>query len=95
MFGQVGTMSVGNVKVVMTSGRGFTPEELADRAVDKIVSVSDTADPMVKAQAYAFKDKVRAVVLHYMNQAILSEHTTLINKFNAAGHPELAALLKE
>ena len=88
-------VTLGQAWVQATSGRGFTPEELADRAVAKIVSISDAADPAIQAQAHAFKGKVHAVVLHYMKQAVLSEHTTLLNKFIAAGKPELAAFLGE
>ena len=36
------------VDVQTTNNRGFTPEEIAERCVDRIVSVSDHADPMVK-----------------------------------------------
>lgn len=95
MLSAVGAGSVGTATVMMTSGRGHTPEELTERCVAKLISISDTADPMVQAQAHAFKDKVRTLILHYMKQAVASEHTTLINRFNAAGHPELVALLRE
>ena len=95
MLGQEGFVSVGVPVVHMTTGRGFTPEELAIRCTDKIVAVSATADPMVQAQAHAFKAQVHSVVLAYLRQAVLSEHTTLLNKFIAAGQPELAAFLSE
>lgn len=95
MFGQMGAGSIGTVTTCVTSGRGFTPEELAARCTDKIVGVSSTADPMVRAQAEAFKSQIQSVVLHYLKQAVASEHTTLIHRFNAAGFPELVALLKE
>lgn len=95
MVGATGALTVGQAWVQATSGRGFTPEELTTRAVDKIVSISDSADPAIQAQAHAFKAQVHSVVLHYMKQAVLSEHTTLLNKFIAAGHPELAAFLGE
>ena len=29
-----------NVKVLTTSGRGFTPEEVAERALDKIIFIA-------------------------------------------------------
>ena len=34
-----------SVQVLTTKDRGFTPEEIAERAADKIVSVSDNATP--------------------------------------------------
>ena len=50
--------AVNSVNVETTQHRGFTPEEIAKRAVNKVVSVSEGADPMVRAQAEAFKDRV-------------------------------------
>ena len=95
MLSQTGVVMMGNPMVHTTNGRGFTPEELAVRAVARIVSVADSASPMVQAQAHAFKEQVYVVVLQYLKQAVASEHTTLFNKFVAAGHPELATLLND
>ena len=78
MIGQSGFVEIGTPKVMFTSGRGFTPEELAERCTDKLVSIADTVqDPMLRAQAHAFKAQVHSMVLSYMRQAVLSEHTTV------------------
>lgn len=87
--------SIGCALVQSTSGRGFSPEELSERAVNKIVSISEMADPMVQAQARAFKDRVQQVILHALRQAVLSEQTTMFNKLVQAGHPELVALFND
>ena len=50
------TISIGNLGVKTTENRGHTPEEVAEMATDKIISVSDTAPPQIKAQAHAFKN---------------------------------------
>jgi hypothetical protein len=50
------------VDVHTTSGRGFSPEELAERCADKIIHVSDAADPVIQQQARAFRKQVVAVV---------------------------------
>lgn len=84
---------LGNVMVHTVSGRGFTPEEIAERALDKIVSVSEDAPPVIRDQAIAYRNHIRQVLIFYMYEAIRSDHVTLTNKFTAAGHPELAALL--
>ena len=47
---------------------GFTPDEIAERCLDKIISVADTALPEVQAQAQAFKDHIRAVLVFYMKE---------------------------
>ena len=43
--------NVGGVEVQTTSNRGMTPEEIATSAVNKIISISDDASPLIKMQA--------------------------------------------
>jgi hypothetical protein len=82
------------VSVISTSGRGMTPEEVAELALAKLIFVSETAPPEIAAQANAFKDRMRAVLVHYMKQAIASDRTTVYNALTDAGHPELAELIR-
>ena len=82
------------VGVHTTNGRGFTPEELASRCADKLVSVADTAPPAIRDQARAYKASVEKVVAHYMREAIASDRTTVYNALKDAGHPELAELIR-
>jgi hypothetical protein len=84
---------VGSVVVHTTQGRGFTPEEIAERALDKIIYVGSQTHPAIREQAEAFKDNIRQVLVYYMHEAIRSHHVTLTNKFNKAGHPELVPIL--
>ena len=81
-------------KVNTTSGRGFTPEELADRALDKIMYVSKDANPLIREQAEAFRGHIRQVLVKYLKQAVTSDRTTLANKLHEAGHSELTKLLE-
>jgi len=82
------------VSVNTTSGRGFTPEELSEQCVGKIISVSDTALPGIRDQARAFERHIEKVVAYYMRQAIQSDRTTVFNAITDAGHPELAELIR-
>ena len=50
--------SIGDVGVKTTHNKGLSPEYWTERILERLVSVSDNADPMVKAQAEAFKEKV-------------------------------------
>jgi hypothetical protein len=84
-----------NVKVLTTSGRGFTPEEMAERALDKIISVGSQTHPAIRDQAEAFRNQIRQVLVFYMQETVRTHHVTLANKFRAAGHPELIKLLDE
>ena len=82
------------VTVNTTSNRGFTPEELAAKCADKIVSVSDDAPAPIRDQAHAFRKRVEQVVLLYLKQAVHSDRTTVYNALNDAGHPGLANLVR-
>lgn len=87
-------MQVGAVGVETTSHRGFTPEEVADRCLDRIVSVSETAHPTLKQQAFAYRGEIRSVLLHYMQEAINSDRTTIYNALLDAGQKELAEAIR-
>ena len=93
MIDQVGTVLGGSVTVATSSGRGFTPEEIAERALDKIIHVGSNTHPAIRDQAESFKDDIRQVLVYYMHEAVRSKKVTLANKFKSAGHPELASLL--
>jgi hypothetical protein len=84
---------LGGLIVQTSENRGFTPEEVAERALDKIMYVGDDAPPVIRDQAIAFRDKLRSVLVYYMNEAVTSDRTTLAFKFKQAGHPELVKLL--
>jgi hypothetical protein len=84
---------IGSVMVMATEGRGSTPEEVAERALDKIIYVGSASHPAIRDQAEAFKVRIRAVLVHYMHEAVRSHNVTLVNKFKQAGHPELTAIL--
>ena len=95
MFSASGGALLGDIKAMGVSGRGFTPEELADNAVDRIISISVNADPVIRQQAEAFRANIRAVLVSYGNQCVRSNHTTISNRLRDAGHPELTKLLEK
>jgi len=82
------------VDVKTTDGRGFTADELAAQAAERIVSVSDTAPPAIRDQAVAFKDSVEKLVAEYLKQAVRSDRTSVYNALQDAGHPDLAELIR-
>lgn len=84
---------IGTLLVQTSEGRGFTPEEVAERALDKIMYVGENAPPVIKDQALAFRDQLRGVLVYYMHEAVKSDRTTLALKLKQAGHPELVQLL--
>jgi len=84
---------IGFATVHSTSHRGFTPEEVAERCVDKIISVSDTASPEAQAQARAFRENIKHVVVFYLKEAVRSDRTTIYNCLLDAGRKDLAELI--
>ena len=83
------------VSVVTTQDRGWDAEELAQRAVDKIIFVGDQSHPAVQAQARAFKVQVKHVVAFYLKEAVEQDRATIAQRLREAGHPELVHLLGE
>jgi hypothetical protein len=87
------TGNVGSVKVMTTNGRGFSAEELAERALNQIINVGDNAPPVIADQARAFQENLREVLIYFMREAMRSRNVTLAAKFTEAGFPELVKLI--
>jgi hypothetical protein len=94
MFSATSAGSVGDIMVHTVSHRGFTPEELAEQALNKIIYVGDQSHPAIRDQAQAFREHIRGVLVFYMKRAIESNNTTLANRLREAGHSELVTLLE-
>jgi len=86
--------SAGVVSVHTTAGRGFSPEEVAERCLSKIMSVSDSAPPAIRDQAHAFQENLRSVLVFYMKEAIKSDRTTVCNALLDAGQKDLAEMIR-
>ena len=82
------------VDVKTTENRCFTPEEVAERCADKVISISDTANPIIRDQARVFKNHLIKVLSVYMREAIKSDRTTVYNALLDAGHKDLAELIR-
>jgi hypothetical protein len=82
------------VDIKTSDNRGFTPEELAEQCVQKLISVSDSAHPGIRDQARAYSKHIETLVAYYMRQAIRSDRTTVYNALSDSGHPELADLIR-
>lgn len=84
---------IGNVEVQTTQNRGFTPEEIAERALDKIIYVGSQSHPAIRDQAEAFRNDIRKVLVFYMREAIRSNNVTAANRLRDAGYADLVRLL--
>ena len=83
------------VTVTTTSNRGETPEEVALRCVNKLISVSDSAPQEIRNQALAYREELLKVVAAYMYQAVTNDRITVYNALVEAGHPQLAAAIQK
>ena len=86
----LGNVPTFNVDVHTTNGRGFTPEEIAERCANKIIAISDDANPAIRAQAHAFREELVKTLVFYMREAVESDRTTVYNALTDAGQVELA-----
>ena len=83
------------VSVVTTENRGFTPEELAARCVQRIISVSESAHPAIREQALAYRTAIEKVVAGYMKEVVTNDRVTVYNALVQAGHPQLADAIRK
>jgi hypothetical protein len=95
MISVQGASMLEGIQVATKDFGGFTPEEVAERALDKIISVGDNSHPLVRDQAIAFRNHIRVVLVHYMKEAVKFDRATLAYRLREAGHPELIKLLDE
>ena len=86
--------SIGEVGVKTTHNKGHSPEYWTERIVERLVAISDNADPMVKAQAQAFKDSITNLILLYLKQAMSSDRATVAGLLEKQGHKDIAEIIR-
>lgn len=85
----------GQVSVFTPTNREMLPEEWGALATARIMSVSDSAPPVIKDQAVAFRDQIEFIITHYMREAIRSDRYHLAKNLAMSGQPDLAAMVTE
>jgi hypothetical protein len=88
-----GGIELGTVGVYTTNHRGFTAEEIAERAVNKILYVSENVAPEVGKQARECKEAIRQVLITYLQEAQESERKTIRAKLLQNGHGDIVNLI--
>ena len=86
--------NLGRVGVKTTQNEGLSPEYWTERVMERLIAVSDNADPMVKAQANAYQEHIQSVALLYIKQAIASDRATMAGLLDKQGHKEMAKILR-
>jgi hypothetical protein len=91
---KVGVSQVGAVNVMTSDKGGLTNEQLADLAVDKIVSISDQAPPHIRQQAQQFREHLKKVLYHYLVLARKEERGSIIHILRSNGQKEMAEYIR-
>tara|TARA_R110000803_G_scaffold158314_3_gene222616 strand:+ start:719 stop:1009 length:291 start_codon:yes stop_codon:yes gene_type:complete len=94
MSGTVSSSEIGDALVFTSSNRGHSPEEMAEMALNKIMSVSETAPPVIRDQAFAHRQRLKEVLLFYMSKMCQSERTTIWALMKQQGHDDMAEIIR-
>jgi hypothetical protein len=91
---ELGISKTGNVNVMTSDKGGLTNEQIADLAVDKIVSISDQAPTHVRQQANQFREHLKKVLYHYLLLARKEERGSIIQVLRSNGQKEMAEYIR-
>ena len=94
MFSLKSEAKIADLGVKTTQNRGHTIEEIAEMTVNKIVSVGDQAPAPIRAQAHAFKDACKKIIMYYMHEAVKNHICTICNQLEQQGHKDLANIIR-
>ncbi len=94
MLDASGGSELGNVMVYTSHDGGHSPEQIADMALNKIMSVSETAPPVIRDQAMAHRDKLKEILIYYMKSMANSERTSIWALMKQQGHGDIAEIIR-
>jgi len=85
---------VGNALVFTSNNGGHSPEQMAEMALNKIMVVSETAPPVIRDQALAYRDHIRKVLVFYMAKMAENERTTIYALMKQQGQHDVADIIR-
>ena len=91
---ELGVSKIGNENVMTSDKGGLTNEQIADLAVDKIVSISNDAPPHIRQQANQFREHLKNVLYHYLLLARNEERGSIIQALRSSGQKETAEYIR-
>jgi|TARA_R110002110_G_scaffold83052_4_gene215717 hypothetical protein len=94
MFDANSSSDLGDVMVYTSSDSGHSPEQIADMALNRIMSVSETAPPVIRDQAMAHRDMLKEILIYYMKSMAQSERTTIWALMKKQGHHDIAEIIR-
>mgnify|MGYP001343996770 CR=1 FL=1 len=90
----IGVSQAGKVNVMTSDQGGLTNEQIADLAVDKIVSISDEAPAHIRQQANQFREHLKKVLYHYLLLARKEERASIVHILRSNGQKEMAEYIR-
>jgi len=94
MLDNKSSSELGPVNVYTSNNRGHSPDEIAEMALNKIMMVSDSAPPVIRDQAIAHKNRLKEVLIFYMNKMAQSERTTIWALMKKQGQEDMAEIIR-
>ena len=91
---QINAADIGTVKVNTSQNGGFSSDQIADMATDKIVYVADNAPPAIQEQARLFADRVRNLLRGYVDLAKKEERASIVNILEKNSGNDVANLIR-
>ena len=88
------TAAIGNALVFTSDNGGHTSEQMAEMALNKIMIVSSSAPPAIRDQAIEYREKLKEVLVFYMNKMAENERTTILALLNQQGHSDMAEIIR-
>jgi len=85
---------LGNALVFTSDNGGHSPEQMAEMALNKIMVVSETAPPVIRDQALAYRDHIREVLGFYMAKMAENERTSIYVLLKQQGHHDMAEIIR-
>jgi|TARA_X000001382_G_scaffold115306_1_gene93987 hypothetical protein len=94
MFDANSSSDLGDVMVYTSNESGHSPEQIADMALNRIMSVSENAPPVIRDQAMAHRDMLKEILIYYMKSMAQSERTTIWALMKKQGHHDIAEIIR-
>jgi hypothetical protein len=80
MFTNKSALTVNDVTVLTSNNGPLKPEQWAELATNKIISVGDQTEGPIRDQALAYQLRIKKVIEYYIKQALLSQEKHLLSR---------------
>ena len=90
----INVAQVGSVNVTTSENGGLSDEQIAELVLDKICMISNTAPEPIRQQAFAYKEKIRKILIDYVALAKKEERASIVNILEKNSGNDVANLIR-